>query len=155
KPSPATARVPRMREPPVITVLVVDDTPANRWVVTRVLEEAGYSVIEGENATDAVRLAADQPDLIVLDVRLPDGNGFDLARKLKADPATVQIPLLLLSASFTTPSARAQGLDAGADSYLTHPVEPSVLVATVRALLRTRQAEAALRESESRFRQMA
>ncbi|HKW12650.1 MAG TPA: ATP-binding protein [Gemmatimonadaceae bacterium] len=144
-----------MHEPPVITVLVVDDTPANRWVVTRVLEEAGYHTIAGETANDAVRLAADQPDLIVLDVRLPDGNGFDLARELKADPATVQIPLLLLSASFTTPSARAQGLDSGADGYLTHPVEPAVLVATVRALLRTRQAEAALRESESRFRQMA
>ena len=144
-----------MAERPVVTVLVVDDTIANRWVVTRILEEGGYRVVEGGTSAEAIRLARDLPDLIVLDIRLPDGNGFDIARELKSNPDTSPIPVLLLSASFTTPGARAQGLDAGADGYLTHPVEPAVLLATVRALLRTRQAEAALRESESRFRQMA
>jgi PAS domain S-box-containing protein len=144
-----------MHEQAVITVLVVDDTVANRWVVTRILEEGGYRVVEAGTSAEATRLAKDHPDLIVLDVRLPDGNGFDIARELKSKPDTASIPLLLLSASFTTPGARAQGLDAGADGYLTHPVEPAVLLATVRALLRTRQAEAALRETESRFRQMA
>jgi len=144
-----------MREQPVITVLVVDDTPANRWVVTRILEDAGYVIVQGETSAEAMRLAANLPDLIVLDVRLPDGNGFEVAKKLKADPKTASIPVLLISASFTSPSARAQGLDAGADGYLTHPVEPPVLLATVRALLRTRQAERALRETEERFRQMA
>ncbi|HKW49453.1 MAG TPA: ATP-binding protein [Gemmatimonadaceae bacterium] len=144
-----------MGEQLVITVLVVDDTVANRWVVTRILEEGGYRVVEGGTSAEAMRFAKDHPDLIVLDIRLPDGNGFDIARQLKSNPDTASIPLLLLSASFTTPGARAQGLDAGADGYLTHPVEPAVLLATVRALLRTREAEAALRESESRFRQMA
>ena len=140
---------------PSPTILVVDDTLANRWVVTRVLEDAGYRIVQGETSAEAIHLAADLPDLIVLDVRLPDGNGFDVAKRLKADPLTAGIPLLLISASFTSASARAQGLDAGADGYLTHPVEPPVLLATVRALLRTRQAERALRESEARFRQMA
>ena len=144
-----------MGDQPVITVLVVDDTPANRWVVTRILESAGYHIVQGETSAAAVRLAADLPDLIVLDVRLPDGNGFDVAKRLKADPHTASIPVLLISASFTSPAARAQGLDAGADGYLTHPVEPPVLLATVRALLRTREAERALRETEGRFRQMA
>ena len=144
-----------MLDRPVVTVLVVDDTVANRWVVTRILEEGGYRVVEGGTSAEALKFARDNPDLIVLDIRLPDGNGFDIARELKSNPKTASIPLLLLSASFTTPGARAQGLDAGADGYLTHPVEPAVLLATVRALLRTRQAEAALRESESRFRQMA
>jgi PAS domain S-box-containing protein len=139
----------------VINVLVVDDTLANRWVLTRVLEEEGYKIVEGETAADAVRLAAERPDLIVLDVRLPDGSGFDLARSLKNDARTSDIPLLLISASFTSPSERAKGLDAGADGYLTHPVEPPVLLATVRALLRGREAELALRESEERFRSMA
>ena len=139
----------------LINVLVVDDTLANRWVLTRILEEGGYKVVEGETAADAVRLAADRPDLVVLDVRLPDGNGFELARMLKTHDVTADIPLLLISASFTSPSERARGLDAGADSYLTHPVEPPVLLATVRALLRGRDAEIALRESESRFRTMA
>jgi len=144
-----------MSDRPVINVLVVDDTLANRWVLTRVLEEGGYRVIEGETAADAVRLAADRPDLIVLDVRLPDGSGFEIARSLKADPRTADIPLLLISASFTSPNERARGLDAGADGYLTHPVEPPVLLATIRALLRSREAERALRESEGRFRTMA
>ena len=144
-----------MPDRPVIDVLVVDDTLANRWVLTRVLEEDGYRVIEGETAADAVRLAAGRPDLIVLDVRLPDGSGFEIARGLKADPQTGDIPLLLISASFTSPNERARGLDAGADGYLTHPVEPPVLLATIRALLRSREAERALRESEARFRTMA
>src|SRR5690349_22573647 len=144
-----------MSDRPVINVLVVDDTLANRWVLMRILEEGGYAVVEGETAADAVRLAANRPDLIVLDVRLPDGNGFELARGLKAQEQTADIPLLLVSASFTSPNERARGLDSGADSYLTHPVEPPVLLATVRALLRGREAELALRESEARFRSMA
>jgi len=138
-----------------IRVLVVDDTLANRWVLTRVLEEGGYSVLQGETAAEATQMAADRPDLIVLDVRLPDGSGFDVARSLKASGQTSDIPLLLISASFTSPNERARGLDAGADGYLTHPVEPPVLLATVRALLRGREAELALRESEARFRAMA
>ena len=137
------------------TVVVVDDTLANRWVIARILEEAGYEVTEGETAADAERLANGRPDLIVLDVRLPDGNGFDIARRLKANARTADIPLLLISASFTSPNERAHGLDSGADGYLTHPVEPPVLLATIRALLRGRAAEIALRESEARFRSMA
>ena len=144
-----------MSDRSVIKLAVVDDTLANRWVLMRVLQEAGYVVAEGETAADAVRLANERPDLLVLDVRLPDGNGFEIARRLKADPSTADIPLLLISASFTSPNERAQGLDAGADGYLTHPVEPPVLLATIRALLRSREAERALRESEARFRSMA
>jgi PAS domain S-box-containing protein len=144
-----------MLERQVVRVLVVDDTLANRWVLTRVLQESGYTILEGETAADAMRLAAERPELIVLDVRLPDGSGYELARRLKAEPHTSDIPLLLISASFTSPNERARGLDAGADGYLTHPVEPPVLLATVRALLRGREAELALRESEGRFRAMA
>jgi PAS domain S-box-containing protein len=139
----------------VINIAVIDDTLANRWVLMRVLQEAGYVVVEGETAAEAVRLANERPDLIVLDVRLPDGNGFEIARRLKAAAHTADIPVLLISASFTSPNERAQGLDAGADGYLTHPVEPPVLLATIRALLRSRAAERALRESEARFRSMA
>ena len=145
-----------MPDGPARFVLVVDDTLANRWVLTRVLEEGGYKVVQAENAAEAFRhLAAKRPDLVVLDVRLPDASGFDLARTLKADPPTADLPVLLISASFTSPNERARGLDAGADGYLTHPVEPPVLLATVRALLRGREAELARRESEARFRTMA
>src|SRR4051794_2723853 len=100
--APGRSRCP-MSDRPVINVVVVDDTLANRWVLMRVLEEGGYRVIEGETAADALRLAAERPDLIVLDVRLPDGSGFEIAHGLKADSKTADIPLLLISASFTSP----------------------------------------------------
>ena len=68
-----------------------------------------------------------------------------MCRRLKSNPATRDIPVLHISASFTTPDAKAEGLDGGADGYLTHPVDPSELVATVRSLLRARQAEVQVR----------
>jgi signal transduction histidine kinase/CheY-like chemotaxis protein len=124
------------------SVLVVDDTTANRFVVRRILENDGYRVAEaGSGSEMAAQIAINIPDLIVLDVRLPDANGYDLTARLKADPATQQVPILMLSASFTTDEAKAHGLDSGADGYLAHPVEPPVLLATVRSLLRARQTE--------------
>jgi signal transduction histidine kinase len=124
------------------TLLVVDDTVPNRFVVRRILESGGYEVAEaGSGAELAAEMAKRVPELVVLDVRLPDSNGFELTRGLKGDPSTHQIPILLLSASFTTDDAKAAGLDAGADGYLTHPVEPPVLLATVRSLIRARLTE--------------
>lgn len=122
-------------------VLVVDDMPSNRYFVRRILERAGHAVREGASGAECLRLALDQPDVIVLDVMLPDMLGFDVSRRLKTDPATAAIPILQLSASFTDSDSQAHGLEAGADAYLTQPVEPQVLQATVGALLRLRQAE--------------
>jgi signal transduction histidine kinase len=134
------------------TILVVDDTEANRWVVRRILEESGFVVLEAGTGADAYPILAQRPDLVVLDARLPDTDGFTIARRLKDNPATASIPLLMVSASFTAPDAPAAGLDSGADSYLTHPVEPTVLIATVRALLRGKETERALRRSEQQLR---
>jgi signal transduction histidine kinase len=126
--------------------LVVDDTVANRFVVCRILESGGFDVTQAGTGGEALRLAGESgPDVIVLDVHLPDMLGFHVVRQLKADRTTSVIPVLMLSASFTTADATALGLESGADAYLTHPVERSVLVATVRALLRVRRAEDALR----------
>jgi signal transduction histidine kinase len=139
------------------TVLVVDDTEANRFAVARILETAGFRVREAATGRDALAQSADAtdcPDLVLLDVHLPDLLGFEVARRLKADPATARIPVLHLSASFTGPEATAQGLDAGAEGYLTHPVDPRVLVATVRAILRGARAEARLRVSEARLQRL-
>ena len=127
------------------TILVVDDTEAERYYVARVLRKAGFEVREGANGADALRFATEQPDLITLDVRLPDLNGFEVCRRLKADPATRDIPVLHISASYTSAQAKAEGLEGGADGYLTHPADPAELVATVRALLRVRWAEARVR----------
>jgi PAS domain S-box-containing protein len=132
-------------------VLVVDDAEAKRYVACRWLRRAGFEVIEGQSGADALALAP-QADLVVLDVRLPDLSGFEVCRRLRADPATAQVPVLHLSAHATTPHERASGLDGGADGYLTQPVDEEELIATVRALLRIRRVEGALKVSEERFR---
>jgi PAS domain S-box-containing protein len=131
-----------MPKHPPTTILHVDDNAANRYVVNRILRNAGFDVEEagtgeaGLQAVDRVR-----PDLIILDVRLPDVNGFAIAGRLKGNPATASIPILLLSASLTESKDKAEGLESGADGYLVQPVEAMELIATVKALLRMRQAE--------------
>lgn len=122
-------------------IVVVDDTEGTRLATRRTLERAGYTVLEGSCGADALRLARRHPALIVLDVHMPDLMGPQVAHKLRLDPETRSIPILQLSASFTDESDRAFGLQSGADAYLTEPVEPELLLATVQALLRARSAE--------------
>ena len=86
-----------------------------------------------------------KPDLIILDVHLPDVSGLDVCRQLKADPATAPIPIMHLSASHILSEDKVAGLDSGADAYLTQPVDSRELLATVNSLLRARRAEDALR----------
>ena len=81
---------------------------------------------------------------MILDVNLPDIDGFEVCRRIKSDPATSMIPVVHLSATYQDDDSKVTGLESGADGYLTYPVEPKVLVAYVRALLRTREAEAQL-----------
>jgi PAS domain S-box-containing protein len=129
------------------TILLVDDNEANRYAVGRMLREVGFAVAEAGTGREAVRRAEEHPDLVVLDVNLPDINGFEVLRQIRANPATASLPVLHLSASFTKGEHKAFGLEQGADGYLTHPVEPPVLIATVRALIRIRQAEETMRAS--------
>lgn len=139
-----------MTEPGSPVILLVDDSEDNRYTVRRHLEQAGFRVIEGASGEDTLRLVRENPDLIILDVDLPDTNGFEVCQHLKSIPATATIPVLNLSATFTMTRHRVQGLDSGADAYLCHPVEPIELVATVNALLRVRRAEQALRDADRR-----
>src|SRR5262249_21357322 len=129
------------RQTPLI--LVVDDTEANRFVVAGILKRAGYGVIQAGTGAQAMTQLEHRPDLVVLDVRLPDTTGYEIARVMRTRAEHDTTPLLFISASFTGPGAHAQGLDSGADGYLTHPVDPGVLLATVRALLRVRRSEEA------------
>jgi signal transduction histidine kinase len=123
------------------TVLVVDDNDAVRYSVARYLREGGYKVLEARNGREALAIAGQDPDLITLDINLPDMNGFEVCRRLKADPATAQIPVLHISASFAKTEDRVRGLEGGADAYLTEPLDREELLATVRALFRLRNAE--------------
>lgn len=122
-------------------ILIVDDREENRYVLCRVLRQVGYDCTEMGGGAAALKAAQTLPDLMILDVRLPDMSGYDVCRRIKQDPLTSQIPILQISASFTSSEDRARALEGGADGYLTHPIEAMVLVATVRALLRLRQAE--------------
>ncbi|WP_404789861.1 response regulator [Altericista sp. CCNU0014] len=141
---------------PRMTVLHVEDNEANRYVVARILRNAGFTVIEAATGIEGLEaIAQHQPDLVVLDVKLPDLNGFEVCRKIKSDPKTARIPVLHLSATFVQSQDKAEGLDSGADAYLVQPVEPIELVATVRSLLRIRRAEevalASAREWQTTF----
>ena len=133
-------------------VLVVDDNPATLYSTSRVLRAAGFDVREGVTGGQALELATRDIDILLLDVNLPDLHGFEVCRRLREKPETVRLPVIHVSATFVKEIDKAQGLDAGSDGYLTHPVEPTVLVATVNAFLRARRAEDEMRKSEAKFR---
>jgi PAS domain S-box-containing protein len=127
------------------TILHVDDDERTRWLLSQVLQHEGYRVLEASNGSEALLQVAAQPDLVILDIHLPDMDGYEVCQKIKATPTTASIPVLHLSGHLVGAEDRAHGLDVGADAYLTKPVEPSELIATVRALLRNHQAEEAAR----------
>ncbi|MEH1887574.1 hybrid sensor histidine kinase/response regulator [Nostoc sp.] len=132
-----------MSEPQVI-ILHVDDNEANRYIVSRILQNAGFTVVEAATGAAGLKAVVEhQPALVILDVKLPDIGGFEVCRQIKANPETAFIPVLHLSASFIQSQDKAEGLDSGADAYLVQPVEPIELLATVRSLLRIRRAEEA------------
>lgn len=132
-------------------IVIVDDREENRYVVARMLRSAGYICEQVDRGARALELALTDPDLIILDVNLPDMSGFDICRRLKADPVTSSIMILQVSASFVSNDDRVKALDAGADAYITHPIDRMVLVATVRALLRLRNAETSSRRSSEQW----
>ena len=141
-----------MSASPQATVLVVDDNPATRYSTSRVLRQGGFLVIEAGTGHEALERSLEGADLVVLDVNLPDIDGFQVCRRLRANPITARVPVIHLSATFVDTANQVQGFESGADGYITHPVEPPVLVATVNAFLRTRRAEDGMRASEAKFK---
>ena len=129
-------------------ILVVDDNAPGRYAVSRTLRKDGFEVIEAATGQEALTLAeCELPDLVLLDVNLPDIHGFDVARRLKSGDRTRTTPILQLSSSATRSEDRIDGLAAGADAYLVEPVEPGELIANIRALLRLSHAEAGFRRA--------
>lgn len=132
-------------------ILIIDDREENRYIFSRILKNAGYAVAEATSGREALEKVLKNPALVILDVRLPDMIGYEVCRRIKANSQTANIPVLQISASFTSSESRVQALDSGADAYLTQPLEPAVLLATVRALLRLREAEALSRLSAKQW----
>jgi signal transduction histidine kinase len=134
-------------------ILNVDDNEALRYTKTRVVRAAGFTVYEAGSGQEALRrLREVHPHLVLLDVRLPDMDGVEIARAIKADPALANVLVLQTSATFVEGGDRVRALEGGADSYLVEPVEPEELIANIKALLRLRRAEDKVRESERLLR---
>src|SRR5262245_1534498 len=94
-------------------ILIVDDNEPTRYALRRMLEVHGYAVHQAATGVETLREAETKPDLIILDVHLPDANGYDLCRRLKAAPRTAAIPVLHLSATFSDSESRSEGLEHG------------------------------------------
>ncbi len=122
-----------MSEP---TILIVEDEAPIREMLAFALERAGFRWLEAEDARAAqIAVADQQPDLILLDWMLPDLSGIDLARRLKKDEHSADIPIIMLTARGEEED-KVRGLEAGADDYVTKPFSPRELVARIRAVLR-------------------
>ena len=135
-------------EPISAIILNVDDNEGSLYVKSRVLRKAGFEVIEADRGSRVLPLlASHQPDLVLLDVNLPDQSGYEICRAIKSDPNHASTIVVQISASFVDGQDRLRGFAAGADSYFTEPMEPEELVANVSALLRMRRMEQQLRRS--------
>lgn len=121
-------------------VLVVDDLPANVKVLDAKLTAEYFTVVTAMNGADALKLAvSDTPDIILLDVMMPEMDGFEVCRRLKADPVTAHIPVMMVTA-LSDVTDRVTGLEAGADDFLTKPVNDVTLFARIRSLARMKRA---------------
>ena len=131
--------------PPKQLILLVDDMPANLHVLVAALR-ADYRIKTATNGAAALELARhpDKPELILLDVMMPGMSGIEVLRRLRAQPETRDIPAIFVSAD-TSEQSQLEGLDLGADDYLTKPVVTTVLLARVRNILQRKRAEAQLR----------
>jgi PAS domain S-box-containing protein len=138
-------------------ILVIDDDALVRQSTVRILEKVGFSMISGDTAAEAVRLThTHRPTLVLLDVILPDGNGIDVARKIKQDATLAGVFVILLSGTQISSEDQAEGLSKGlADGYITRPFSQSEFLARIDAFLRIRATQEALRESQERYDQLA
>lgn len=126
-------------------ILVVDDITANRRLLEAKLQSEFYEVALAQSGAEALEQAASwSPDIILLDVMMPGMDGFETCRRLKADPALMHIPVVMVTA-LTEASERVRGLEAGADDFLSKPVDDATLFARLRALMRVKQVQDAWR----------
>ena len=116
-------------------ILIVEDDPSVLRAISHMLEKEGYSVLTAMNGLEGLKKAKEEnPDLLVLDVMLPGIDGFEICHRLRAESQTAKLPILMLSAKGQA-ADRSTGLEVGANEYLTKPVERTVLLSKIEALL--------------------
>lgn len=137
------------------SILVADDEPQNILLLRKRLEAAGYRVMAAENGRTALMKArTHQPDLILLDLMMPDLDGFSVLAELQSDPATAHIPVIFVSAE-TDSMRRVAALGQGGHDYITKPFHPEELLARVGAALRIKEAYDALQRQRAELDQLA
>ena len=122
------------------TILIVDDDEGHRDTTRMMLERAGFAVQEAATGHDGLDLADGRPDLVILDVHLPDIPGIEVCHRLKTSPRTASIPVIHVTALYAGSEERAEAMAAGADGYLTRPLDSERLLATIKAVLARRAA---------------
>lgn len=134
-------------------VLLVEDNPANRYLLKHALLEAGFAVHEADTGAQALQLAHEaKPDVVVLDLHLPDMLGHEVSKRLKSDELTIRIPIIQMSAMFVRPEDRIAARAHGADDFLVAPIEPGNFVATIHAILRESEEASETRRTVERER---
>jgi two-component system cell cycle response regulator len=119
------------------TILMVDNSPVNIELLRSTFEPFGYEIIAAQNIGEGLRLAREtKPDLIISDLHMPGGDGFDFIREVKADPELSSIPFLFLSSTVWRDKDRVDGLTLGAQKFIIRPIEPQILLEEVKACLR-------------------
>ena len=118
-------------------ILLVDDRTENRYVLSRILQKAGFTVEECSTGMQALDVVRSLPDAVILDIKLPDISGYDVCRGIKDDPVTQSVPVLLTSAMLEPGTAASWIERAGAEGYLTHPFVPAEVVAKIRELIKS------------------
>ncbi len=137
-------------------IVNVDDIEANRYAMTKILQRAGFESIEADSGYAALELIHKyMPDCVVLDIHLPDINGFEVCKKIRENPKTASIPVIHVSATYVKIEDKETAYQGGADAYFVHPVDPREFVLAIKSLIRIRETERKLRESEERFRRLA
>jgi len=142
-----------VRTPP--RILIVDDTPANVEILQMRLAAHGYEILTAGDGEEALEIIGDQrPDLILLDIMMPKVDGIEVCRRVKADDALPFIPIILVT-SKADPKDIVAGLEAGAEEYLTKPVEHTALVARVKSMLRIKELHDKSQEQAARLEEQA
>ncbi len=130
-------------------ILIADDNQAMREAIIRFVEAEGYTALAARNGREALALTLEkQPDLVLLDVTMPDIDGFEVCRRLKHDPRTALIPITMLTV-LDSPEHRWHGIEAGADDFLTKPFDERLLRARIQSQLRTKRLTDQLERTES------